>query len=120
MLYNYIALLFFTVFSIAIPAVMIFGAKLIRHEEPENPVKNAPYESGEVSIGSAYDVYNEYLPYFMIFIPFEIVVVFLILWAYVSRSLSYSTGLYAIGAALLAMFFAIIGYVLAGAKHGEE
>jgi NADH:ubiquinone oxidoreductase subunit 3 (subunit A) len=117
MLYNYIALAFFVLFSIAIPAALLFAAKLVHHNEPENPVKNAPYESGEVTMGTNIDVYNEYLPYFMIFIPFEIVVVIILLWAYVSRLLSYDASLYILGIGVASMVLALLGYRLIGVKH---
>ncbi|MEM0149401.1 MAG: NADH-quinone oxidoreductase subunit A [Candidatus Micrarchaeaceae archaeon] len=117
MLYDYIALVFFVVFSIAIPLALLFAAKLVRYNAPTNSVKNAPYESGEATIGANPDIYNEYLPYFMIFIPFEVVVVVILLWAYVSRMLSYITSLYVLGLAVAAMLLALVGYKLIGAKN---
>ncbi|MGC8651887.1 MAG: NADH-quinone oxidoreductase subunit A [Candidatus Micrarchaeia archaeon] len=118
MLYNYIALVFFAAFSIAIPLLLLFVAKLIRPAEPRNAVKNAPYESAEAAIGAGADLYNEYLPYFMLFIPFEIIVVVVMLWAYVARMLSYMQGVYVLGLAFAAMVLAVIGYGLIGVKNG--
>ena len=71
MLYNYIAILFFAVLGISIPLLFLLIAKLIGRRSPGNKIKNAPYESAEESLGGSRDVDNEYLPYFMLFLPFE-------------------------------------------------
>ncbi|MGC8496114.1 MAG: NADH-quinone oxidoreductase subunit A [Candidatus Micrarchaeia archaeon] len=117
MIYNYIAIIFFALFSIAIPLLLMLVSKLIRYNAPNNAVKSAPYESGELSIGQNIDVYNEYMPYFMLFLPFEVVVVVLLLWAYVARLVSYDTSIYILALAIFAMLMAIAGYKIIGARN---
>ncbi|MGC8669683.1 MAG: NADH-quinone oxidoreductase subunit A [Candidatus Micrarchaeia archaeon] len=117
MLYNYIAVLFFALFSIAIPAILLFMAKLIRKNVPPNEVKNAPYESGEITVGKSIDIYTEYTPYFMLFIPFELITVALILWAYVSRLTGYAEGMLMLMLIILEMVFALICYKFIGVKN---
>ena len=81
MLYNYVALLIFIAFAVFMPVSFIFTAKLLGKKRTGNPVKNAPYESGEETVGNSRDIDNEYLPHFMVFLPFEIIIVALILWS---------------------------------------
>ncbi|MCL4373656.1 MAG: NADH-quinone oxidoreductase subunit A [Candidatus Marsarchaeota archaeon] len=118
MLYNYVALVFFAAFSIAVPVLLLLVAKLIRLSKPGNAVKNAPYESGELTIGTGYDLYNEYLPYFMLFIPFEIVIVVVLLWSYAARLFSYTQSIYVLVLAVISMVMALVGYKLIGVKNG--
>ncbi|MCL4403554.1 MAG: NADH-quinone oxidoreductase subunit A [Candidatus Marsarchaeota archaeon] len=117
MLYNYIALLFFLLFGIGFPAALLLGAKIIGRKPVGNPVKNAPYESGEVTIGSSMDVDNEYLPYYMLFLPFELIVAVLIIWSTVSNKASFGTGIMVIALAIAAMAISLIGYKIASDKH---
>ena len=110
MLYNYLALLFFAVFAVFIPASFLMFAKLLGKRSEGNPVKNAPYESGEETVGRSRDIDNEYLPFFMIFIPFEIIVAILILWAMVARDLTYSYGIAFAMLGVLATVLSLVGY----------
>jgi NADH:ubiquinone oxidoreductase subunit 3 (subunit A) len=110
MLYNYIALLLFIAFAVFMPVSFLLGAKLIGKKVPGNPVKNAPYESGEETIGNSRDIDNEYLPYFMIFIPFELVIAILILWSTITKSISFSTNIALIALGVIATALSFIGY----------
>jgi NADH:ubiquinone oxidoreductase subunit 3 (subunit A) len=73
MLYNYIALAFFAAAAILVSTILILASKSIGKKEPDDPVKNAPYESGDESVGSARGAANRYLPFFSLFLPFEVV-----------------------------------------------
>lgn len=110
MLYNYIALLIFIAFAVFVPVSFLLSSKLLRRKSEGNPTKNAPYESGEETIGNSKDVDNEYLPYFMIFLPFEIVVVILIMWSTIARTVSFglSFGVLMLGA--MATALSVVGY----------
>jgi NADH:ubiquinone oxidoreductase subunit 3 (subunit A) len=110
MLYNYVAVLFFAIVAIFVPYSMLIGAKMLRHNIPANPVKNAPYESAELPIGENRDVINEYLPYFIIFIPFEVVAMILILWSAVSKQISFYNNILIISMVILSMLFSLAGY----------
>ncbi len=113
MLYNYIALLIFIAFAVFIPASFLLTAKLLGRKEQGNPVKNAPYESGEETVGNSKDIDNEYLPHFMIFLPFEVVVAILILWSTITKSISYGSSLAIIMLGVIATALSFIGYKLA-------
>ena len=110
MLYNYIAIVFFAAAAIFVPYSMLIGAKLLRRNVPANLVKNAPYESAEAPIGENRDVINEYLPFFIIFLPFEVISMILIFWSAVARQISYTSNILVIGLAVISMLFAFAGY----------
>lgn len=110
MLYNYIALLLFIAFAVFMPVSFLLTAKMLGKKEPGNPVKNAPYESGEESIGDSKDVDNEYLPHFMIFLPFEMIIVILILWSTVTKTINFNTNVAVIMLGVMATVLSFIGY----------
>jgi NADH:ubiquinone oxidoreductase subunit 3 (subunit A) len=110
MLYDYVALLLFIAFAIFIPVSFLLAAKLIGRKESGNAVKNSPYESGEETIGSSRDIENEYLPYFMMFLPFEVIVAILILWSTTTRQMSYGVNIMIISLAVFAAAISLVGY----------
>jgi NADH:ubiquinone oxidoreductase subunit 3 (subunit A) len=110
MLYNYVALLLFIAFAVFVPVSFLLTAKLLGRKESGNPVKNAPYESGEKTVGDSRDVDNEYLPYFMLFLPFEIVIAILVLWSTTARQMSLSANIMLIGLGLFATVASFVGY----------
>ncbi len=110
MLYNYVALLIFMAFAAFIPLSFLLAIKLLSRKYEGNPVKNAPYESGEETIGSSRDVDNEYLPYFMIFLPFEIIIAILILWSTVLRGINFETNIGIMLLGITATVLSFIGY----------
>ena len=114
MLYNYIALTIFVAFAVFVPASFLLFAKLIGRKRSGNAVSNAPYESGEETTGTKKDFDNEYMPYFMIFLPFEMVVVILILWSTVTRSMGYYASMAIIMIGIAATVLSAAGYKLAG------
>lgn len=115
MLYNYVALLIFMAFAAFIPISFIISIKLLSRKSQGNPVKNAPYESGEEPIGSSRDIENEYVPYFMIFLPFEIVLAVLILWSTSLKGINFSTNVGIIMLGVMATVLSFIGYKMVNA-----
>lgn len=113
MLYNYAALLIFIAFAVFVPVSFVITAKLLGKREAGNSVKNSPYESGEETVGNSRDIDNEYLPHFMIFLPFEMIVAIFLLWATVARSLGFSGGIAIIMLGVVATALAFVGYRLA-------
>ena len=113
MLYNYAALLIFIAFAVFMPTSFVLTAKLLGRREAGYRVKNMPYESGEETTGTSRDVDNEYLPYFMIFLPFEVVTVILILWSTVSKSVGYLNGIAIMSLGIIATVLSLVGYKLA-------
>ncbi|MDE1868594.1 MAG: NADH-quinone oxidoreductase subunit A [Candidatus Micrarchaeota archaeon] len=117
MLFNYIALVVFVAFAIFVPVSFLLTAKMLGRREHGNRVKNAPYEAGEQTIGSSRDIDNEYLPFFMMFLPFEIALVILMLWSVVAKQLAYTTGIEIIALAVISTVFSIVGYRFISGKN---
>ena len=120
MSYDYIALFVFSLISIFVPFSMLLGAKLLRHKSPSNSVKESPYESAEATLGSNRDIMNEYMPFFMLFLPIEIIAVIILLWASVSRSVPESNGLLVMGMAGISLVFALFGYIVISDLNGRR
>ncbi len=120
MLYNYIAIVFFAAVAIFVPFSFLLTAKLLRHRIGGNPVKSSPYESGEATTGKNRDVINEYLPFFMMFLPFEVVVMILLIWSFVSRQIGYLNGLLIIGLAAMSLLFAFTGYFMTRGSNARK
>jgi NADH:ubiquinone oxidoreductase subunit 3 (subunit A) len=110
MLYDYIALIVFAVLAFLVPLGLIMSSKLLGKRSAGNAVKNAPWESGEESIGKARDVENEYLPFFSLFLPFEVITGIIIVWSTVAYGVGYLTGIGIIGLALAGGVAAGYGY----------
>lgn len=113
MLYNYLALIIFIAFAAFMPTSFVITIKLLSKKSRGNPVKNSPYESGEETVGNSRDVDNEYLPHFMIFLPFEVIMVALLLWSTVARSAGFATGMAMIMLGVLSTALAFVGYKIA-------
>lgn len=110
--YNYLYLLFFAAFSLAIPALFLLASRLLRKNYSSNEVKNAPYESGEETIGKNLAVDNEYFPFIMLFLPFEIIAVLMLLFSSYIYSEKFAAGMELFGLVALAALFAVSGYAL--------
>jgi NADH:ubiquinone oxidoreductase subunit 3 (subunit A) len=110
MLYNYIALIAFAILAFLVSLALIAASKLLARRSPGNAVKNAPWESGEESTGNARDVQNEYLPFFSLFLPFEVITGIIVVWATVAYGVGYFTSVGIIVLALAAGVAAGFGY----------
>jgi len=110
MLYNYVALIAFAVLAFLVPLGLIVGSKLLAKRSPGNAVKNAPWESGEESVGNARDVQNEYLPFFSLFLPFEVITGIVVVWSTVAYGVGFLTSVGIIALALAAGVAAGFGY----------
>jgi NADH:ubiquinone oxidoreductase subunit 3 (subunit A) len=118
MLYNYIALVLFALFGIFIPSSFLLTAKLLGRKYKPNDVKDAPYESGEKAVGESRDIDSEYFPFIMLFLPFEVVAVLVLVWSYAANSIGRYSGLYMILLLVFATIFSVIGYKTIGDNHG--
>ncbi len=108
--YNYIALAFFVLFALFIPLSFLLTSKMLRHQSRGNRVKNMAYESAEEPIGKSRDVDNEYLAFFAMFLPFEIVAIIIVLWATAARDVTLGTNVLVIGILIISMILALAGY----------
>lgn len=114
--YNYIALVFFGLFALFVPLSFLLTSKMLRSSKAGNRVKNAPYESAEATIGKNRDIVDEYLPFFAIFLPFEIISMVIILWSVSARSLDLGTNVLVIGLVIISMALALAGFRFATDK----
>lgn len=117
MLYNYISLIFFLTFAILIPVLFLTSSKMLRRHSNPNPIKNAPYESGEATVGSGRDIDVEYLPFFMVFLPFEIIAILILLWSINAINIPYKTDLEMIGLLSTITLLSILGYKYIGDRN---
>ncbi len=115
--YNFIAIGVFFFLATSVPTTFLIASMLLRRNPAGNPVKNTPYESAEEPIGTVRDVDNEYLPFFAIFLPFEIISLVLVLWAGSARGLDLGTNFMIMGLAVASMFLALVGYKFAVDKN---
>ncbi|MBI1388906.1 MAG: NADH-quinone oxidoreductase subunit A [bacterium] len=102
MLYDYLPVLFMAAVAIGFAAINVVGSFLIgpRVEKPE---KLDPYECGMPPIGNPHEAFNvKFFLVAMLFVIFDIEIVFLVLWAVVFKQLSW----YGIG--VMAFFLAIL------------
>ncbi len=116
--YNYIALGFFVLFAIFVPVSFLLTSKLLRPKSIGNKAKNTPYESAEEPIGSSRDVVNEYLPFFAMFLPFEIIALSIVLWTISARELPLGTNVLVLGLVITSMLLALVGYRFASERLG--
>lgn len=83
--YGYVGL--FLIFGIAFVAGAFIVSWLLRPRDP-NPLKNAPYECGEIVKGTSWIQFNvRYYLIALVFVVFDIEALFLIPWAVVFREL---------------------------------
>jgi NADH-quinone oxidoreductase subunit A len=85
---DYVPILIFAVVAIALSAIAVLVPALFGPKRPSN-VKLSQYESGKLPIGEARGRFPiQYYLYAVLFILFDIEVVFLFPWARVFRDLS--------------------------------
>lgn len=83
--YGYVGL--FLIFGIAFVAGAFIVSWFLRPRDP-NPVKNSPYECGEIVKGTSWIQFNvRYYLIALVFVVFDIEALFLIPWAVVFREL---------------------------------
>jgi NADH-quinone oxidoreductase subunit A len=102
--------IFYLIVVLAMGIVFVMSGFFIsRLVAPSNPdaVKNSPYECGEVAYGSAWTRFNVgYYLFALLFLIFDVEVVFIIPWALVLREIGW-TALIEGG-----LFLIILGYGL--------
>lgn len=83
--YGYVGL--FLIFGIAFVAGALIVSWLLRPRDP-NPIKKSPYECGEIVKGSSWVQFNvRYYLIALIFVIFDVEVLFLVPWAVIFRDL---------------------------------
>ena len=100
-----LAIAVFILFSVFTPVSLILTSRALRRHTQRNSVKDSPYESAEESRGNGISIMNEYLHYFSMFIAFEILVVVVLVWAPVSKSVTFIPSIAILGLLVLGMVF---------------
>ncbi|MFH0914103.1 MAG: NADH-quinone oxidoreductase subunit A [Chloroflexota bacterium] len=109
-----VAAVFFAATMLLIPATLRLF-RIVPHKP--NPVKGETYECGMPTIGNTWVQFNfRYYFYALVFIAFDVLVVFLYPWAVAVRSL----GFFAFVAVLVVVLLVAVGYVYAWKKKVLE
>ena len=88
MLPDYLYIVFFLVLGITFVAAAFVASWLIRPKPAFDAVKNAPYECGEVVKGTSRIQFNvRYYLFALIFVVFDVEVLFVMPWAVVFKQL---------------------------------
>jgi NADH:ubiquinone oxidoreductase subunit 3 (subunit A) len=112
---------FLLIFALIFPLIPIvasfaFGALKLRPKRPD-PVKQDTYECGVETEGDAWGQFNvRYYVFALLFVIFDVEVVFLYPWAVAFRQL----GLFAVIEAVLFVAILVVGYLYAWRKKALE
>jgi NADH-quinone oxidoreductase subunit A len=113
--WSLVALFEIVVFLVAFP-LLVFG--WLMSAKGKNPIRDAPFESGQTHLGEARQRYMmQYYPYLIMFIVFDVVAMFLFTWGLAFSSVSSSQNyLFLI---FIAILVAPLGYAsyLAGKRE---
>jgi NADH-quinone oxidoreductase subunit A len=115
---DYLPILIFAVVAVALSAIAILVPALLGPRHPTS-TKLAPYESGKMPIGPARRRFSiQYYLYAVLFLLFDIAVLFLFPWAAVFKDLSPPlVGLLEAGVFVLVL---VVGLVYVWKKGGLE
>lgn len=106
MLEQYLPIFFLIALAVTFAVVSIVASNFIGPKRP-NPIKNSIYESGMEPVGSAHERFSvKYYLVAMLFVVFDIEVVFMYPWAVQFRAL----GLFAFVEMLIFMVLLFAGY----------
>jgi len=78
--HEYVPIGIFALIALSFPILTFFAGRFFRPNN-ENALKNSTYECGEVPVGEAHIQFHfQYYMFAILFVVFDLVVVFLILW----------------------------------------
>ena len=99
--HEYVPIGIFALIALSFPILTFFAGRFFRANN-ENALKNSTYECGEVPVGEAHIQFHfQYYMFAILFVVFDLVVVFLILWVQVYLVLS-------VAAKVIMMLFLLI------------
>ncbi len=111
MLNNYIPILIIMVFAVIFGAGAVFASKFFGPKNP-NPVKLSTYESGMEPVGTARNRFSvKYYMAAMLFILFDIEIVFLYPWAVAFRKFEGAVLWFGLIEMIVFIVILIIGYL---------
>jgi NADH-quinone oxidoreductase subunit A len=115
-MFQYVAIFVMMFFAAAI-AVIIIGASYLLGHRTKNRVKLAPYECGTTTSGPTRRIMTvRYYIIAMLFLVFDIEIIFLYPWAVVTRKL----GLFGFVEMLIFVFILFVGYIYVWKKGALE
>ena len=118
MLIDYLPILFLGVFAVLFAAANLALTHILGPKRP-NPVKLSVYESGVRPVGDARQRFTIRFDLIaMLFIIFDIEVVFLYPWAVVFKDFSETSGLFILLEMLVFIGILLLGYIYAWKKGG--
>lgn len=111
MLSSYIPILIIMIFAVAFAIASILASRFFGPKNP-NPVKLSTYESGMEPVGTARTRFSvKYYMAAMLFILFDIEIVFLYPWAVAYRKFEGASMWYALIEMIIFMVILIVGYL---------
>jgi NADH:ubiquinone oxidoreductase subunit 3 (subunit A) len=117
MLPSYIYILFFLILGIGFVSAAFVTSWIFRPKVPANAVKNSSYECGEVVRGNSRIQFNvRYYLFALIFVIFDVEVLFIIPWAIVFRQL----GVMAYVEMMIFVLILVLGLLYAWKKGALE
>lgn len=111
MLNDYIPILMIMTVAILFAAASVIASKLFGPKNP-NPVKLSTYESGMEPVGTAHGRFSvKYYMVAVLFILFDIEIVFMYPWASMFMDFKSSMILYALLEMIVFIFILLVGYI---------
>ncbi len=116
MLIKYVPVLFLLVFAIFFAVFAVFFSHILGPKRV-NPVKAAPYECGMITLGPTHQTIPiKYYIIAMLFLIFDLEVIFLYPWAVVFRKL----GLFGFVEMMIFIFVLLVGFIYVWKKGALE
>jgi NADH-quinone oxidoreductase subunit A len=114
MLREYLPILILLVVAVGFCAVTLIASQILGKRGTSNPTKNSPYECGvESKPGVHPRFYVKFYRVAMLFILFDIEVVFLYPWAVVYRDMLKTHGILILGSMVSFLLILFVGYIYA-------
>ncbi len=114
MLRDYLPILILIVIAIGFCAITLIVSQLLGKRGRRGPIKDSPYECGIPAEGSGHPrFYVKFYRVAMLFILFDIEVVFLFPWAVVYRDMLKTNGILILGSVVSFLLILFVGYLYA-------
>ncbi len=118
MLLDYLPIFLVLAFSVIVSLAIVFSSRLFGPYRP-NKIKNLSYESGKDPVGSTHErISVKYYLVAMLFIIFDIEVIYVYPWAVEFRNMFHSNGLFAFMPMFIFLIVLELGYLYILMKGG--
>jgi len=118
---QYLPVLMLLILAVLFSAGMLVGSVLLGQKGRRTPIKDTPYECGMLPVGGGNTRLSvKFYLVAMLFILFDIEVVFLYPWAVVYKQMLKDNGGMILGAMLSFMAILFVGYIYAVKKHAFD